>query len=93
MTTLFDYVCYGANSHNLKKYNYFRGNYDMIRKELSNTQSLLPGTNESVNEVWARLENKLIGLIEKYIPKAMIRKGKPSKSPWMTSQTYNLIRE
>ena len=72
---LFDYVCYGVNSHNLEKYNYFSGNYDMIRKELSNTWSLLPGTNESVNEVWARLENKLIGLIEKYIPKAMIRKG------------------
>ena len=70
--------------------NYYRGNYEGMRRELENIQWIHRYESKTAKEAWGDLMNVLQQLIEKYIPKRG-KKGRKSQ-PWISTEVREGIK-
>ena len=69
-----DYYCFleKDSSDDPSGYSYCRGNYDSMREELDSPDWIGSLQDLSAQQAWDSMSNKIIGLIERYIPKKNI---------------------
>jgi hypothetical protein len=79
-----DVIRYGEN------FNFYKGNYDIMREEIGKVDWESELANKSPNEAWVKFFTTISHLINKFVPK---RSGKVRKSqPWVNIEVKNAIR-
>lgn len=84
-----------SNSATRKVFLFGRGDYSRIVEKLEDHLPVFEclAENYSANELWLNFKDKLLALVDTYIPAKQAGKLRKRKKPWMTSSILRLIRK
>lgn len=84
-----------SNSAARKVFLFSRGDYTRIVEKLEDYLPVFECLAEhySMNDLWLSFKDKLLALVDKYIPAKQAGKLRKRKKPWMTSGILRLIRK
>ena len=90
----FTYNCYIESSdYSYNKFNFFKGNYNEIRNKLQETDWTHDLMGLSLTEAWETLTEKLIKLVEEYVPVSKVSNGADRKNPYVNRQSLIAIKK
>lgn len=88
----FDYLCYfNISNDNSEKYQYFKGDYISICKELDEENWDILFNNKEVDEMWTIFKSKLFTSMDKHIPKKRPDNKFFNPPLWMNRQTKSAV--
>ena len=74
------------------KYCYDKANYNAMKQELTNWEWRHGLGNQSIDEDWNTVENKIHKVIEKFVPRKRHLKNSHKRAEWMDAATSTKIK-
>ena len=88
------YNCYiESSNYTYNKFNFFKGNYNEITNKLQETSWVHDLVGLSLTEAWETLTEKLIKLVEEYVPVSKVSNGADRKNPYVNRQSLVAIKK
>ena len=94
LVLIFEAACYvEIDPSKTIKYCYDKANYNAMKQELTNWEWRHALGNQSIDEDWNTVENKIHEVIEKFVPRKRHFKNSHKQAEWMDAATSEKIKE